>query len=127
MPRQAVRVRGYRELVKAFDGAEKQVRRDFKAELRDVAEPVRAEAALLAATAIPRIGLKWSRMRVGVTSRVVYVAPTSRSTRDPARKRPNLAPLLMGRAMEPALQHHQDEIVGRVDRFLDRVGANWEH
>lgn len=85
----------------------------------------------------------WTQMRVGVTTRLVYVAPQQRGSRAAVTHRvslfggrvklgknlgphrPNLATLLMERAMSPAL----DANIGRVERefgdMLDKVGADW--
>jgi hypothetical protein len=124
-----VAVRGLRDLVAACDAAGKELRRDLNAELRVVAEPVRSDAERMAAAEIRRIGERWSRMRVGVTRRVVYVAPKARGVSSrglQSRKRRNLAPLLMNRAMQPALDRHEDEIERHVEGFIDRVGNHWE-
>lgn len=65
-------------------------------------------------------------MRVGITQRSVYVAPRKRGARAGARKRPNLAGLLMDRAMAPALAARQAEAVRRLERVLETVGRDWE-
>lgn len=122
-------VKGLREFVAACDHADKQIRREVRGELRGVAEPVRRDAEGLAKSAIPRIGPLWPLMRVGVTRSLVYVAPRQRgklSRANPALRRPNLATLLMDRAMEPALTQNAAGIEQRVERFLDDVGRDWE-
>lgn len=121
----AIRVEGLRELNRAFARADQVLHRDLTGGLREAAEPVRADAESLALSSIPRIGLPWSRMRVGVTRRVVYVAPQRRG-RKRGRRRPNLAGLLMGRAMSPALERNRGEVESRVGRVLDTVGREWE-
>lgn len=90
-----------------------------------MAEPVRAEAASLAASSIRNIGPDWSRMRVGLTVDTVYVAPRQRGNKKGSRKRRNLAPLLLERAMEPALDHHTGEIERAFGQMLDRVADNF--
>lgn len=121
-----VRVEGLRELSRAFALADKAERRMFRQSLRDVAEPVRADAEALAVSRISRIGLPWSRMRVGVTRTSVYVAPRERGTRTPTRSRPKLASLLMDRAMQPALDAHVEEVEEATDRMLGDVARLWE-
>lgn len=124
MASQTVRVRGLADLNRALRRADRDTRLGIRKELRDVAEPVRADAERLAVSNITRIGPKWSRMRVGVTTNLVYVAPRQRgvSARGLAhRKRKNLAGLMMDRAMQPALDRHASEIANRLDRTLDRV------
>lgn len=128
MPVAAVRVRGLRDLQAAFKVAGKAEQRELRDALADAGEPVRRSAELLALGTISRIGFDWSQMRVGVTSRVVYVAPRQRSrSGNPRRKRPNLAGLLLGRAMEPALEANRTEVDRRVGVALDTVGRAWEH
>ena len=122
----AVRVRGLRELNRAFARADRKLRLEKNDALRRAAEPVREEAEQLAVAEIPRIGDAWSRMRVGVTTKVVYVAPFERGQRRGNRKRPNLAGLLMNRAMQPALDMHRSEVIERVDDLLADVGREWE-
>lgn len=122
-----LRLEGFRELSRAFALADRAERKLFRDSLREVAEPVRADAETLAVSRIARIGVTWSRMRVGVTRTSVYVAPKPRGTRGRGGKnRPNLADLLMERAMSPALDAHQDEIEARTDRMLGDVARLWE-
>jgi hypothetical protein len=124
----AVAVKGYRELATAFAKADKEQKRGLPLVLRQAAEPVRREAEGLAAAEITRIGERWKQMRIGVTRRLVYVAPKQRGVArrgDPARRRPNLAPLLMERAMEPALHHHEAEVALAVDHALDRLADDF--
>jgi len=70
----------------------------------------------------------WSRMRVGVTQREVYVAPVKRGQKgkDQRLRRPNLFDLLMGRSLEPALEQNIRQVGAGMERLLDEVGAAWE-
>lgn len=122
-----IRIEGLADLNRAFALADRKVRLEKNAQLRELAEPVRADAESLAVATIPRIGIPWSRMRVGVTRTTVYVAPRQRGSRQPGTRRPNLAGLLHGRAMVPALNANQQEIVAGVDRWLGEVGRSWEN
>lgn len=123
----AVRVQGLRELNRAFKVADARLAKELRVALRDAAEPVRAEAEQLALSTITRMTVPWSQMRIGVTSTRVYVAPRQRGARQPQRKRPNLAALLLRRSMLPALDHNQAEVVHRLDEMLGTVGQAWEH
>ena len=123
---ETLRVEGLAELQRAFAVADKSLSRELRSSLREVAEPVRADAESLAVASIPRIGVPWSRMRVGVTRRTVYVAPKERGTRFAPRKRRNLAGLLMGRSMLPALRRNEPQIERRMEEMLDTVGREWE-
>lgn len=126
-----VSIHGLRELSAAFALADRQSRRIFKGELRKIAEPVRREAEGLSLSKIRRMEAspRWSKMRTGVTRTVVYVAPRQRGVKKGGagnpRRRPNLAGLLMDRAMEPALHHHEGQIAHEVEHALDRIADDF--
>jgi hypothetical protein len=117
---EAIRVTGLRELNRAFAECDKELKRELARELKAAGEPVRAAAQGFAASRIRNIGPSWSQMKVGATAKSVYVAPKAR--RRGGSRRPNLGPLLLDRAMEPALDAKSDEVVKRLDGMLDRVG-----
>ena len=125
----AVHVKGLRDLSAAFAAAGKQTKRELNDELRNIAEPIRSDAERLAESTISSIGPKWSKMRVGVTRRLVYVAPKQRGlrTRGASGARPNLAGLLARRVMEPALDLNAPDLERATERMLARVGRDWEH
>ena len=84
----------------------------------------------MATQRIRRIGPTWARMRVGTEGGVVYVAPVERGSKGRGNqrfRRPNLADLMMGRAMEPALQQNEDKVIARVNDALNDVARVWEH
>ena len=120
-----VHVEGLAQLDRAFKQADAKLHRELRGSLERAAEPVRADAERLAAAGIRRIGLPWSQMRIGVTARSVYVAPKHRGARGRTRKRPNLAVLLLGRAMLPALERNQAEVVARADAALAQAEHVW--
>jgi hypothetical protein len=129
MPAQAVSVKGLRELNRAFARADKKLKTEKNDALKSAAEPVRQEAELLASVSISRIGIPWSRMRVGVTQRVVYVAPKQRgvTARGNARmRRPKFGTRLMDEAMQPALDNNRQQVVAKLDDMLRTVGREWE-
>jgi hypothetical protein len=66
-------------------------------------------------------------MRVGTTRSLVYVAPVKRGVRGAAdrRRRPNLAPLLMDRAMEPALAQNEAEVERAFTRLFDEISDDF--
>lgn len=124
-----IRVRGFRELQRALKRAPRDLRLEIRHTLRDVAEPVRLDAERLARENIRRIGVPWSQMRTGVTQKVVYIAPKQRGVKsrtDRRLRRPNLADLLMGRAMEPAGVRNEALVEARLEVALDIVGQRWE-
>lgn len=135
----AVQVRGLRELQAAFAHADRASRLGLRTELRAVAKPVAVEAEQRALDRIRNVphSPRWARMRVGVTRRVVYVAPRQRGvkTRNPTDPRrrgwgtgpPSFADLLMDRAMEPALERHEGEILVATEAVLDHVADGFNH
>lgn len=126
MPNQPrVRVEGLAELQRAFGVANKTLARELRKGLRESAEPVKADAEVLASTRIRNMTSSWSRMRVGVTRTSVYVAPRSRATSG-SRKRRNLFDLMTGRSLEPALEANVNEVERRLDDVLGTVGAAWD-
>src|SRR5262245_52997182 len=120
-----VAVEGLRELNRAYKNVERDVRLGLRKELRQAAEPVRSGAETRAVVHIRNIGPAWSRMRVGVTQTSVYVAPRKRGSRAAGRKRPNLADLLMTRAMEPSLAASQEKVVHDIDQVLGRAASRF--
>ena len=120
-----LQVEGLRDLSRAFKLADAQLNRELRTRLRDAAEPVRSTAERMAAAGIPRVGIAWSRMRVGVTTHSVYVAPRQRGGRD-IRRRPNFAGLLLDRAMLPALEQNAPKVIRDMDDLLGDVGRTWE-
>lgn len=121
-------VEGLHELQASLTHADRSLRLGVRKGLRQVAEPVQRGAEELAQANISRIGPRWSRMRVGITRDLVYVAPRQRGTRGRRpSSRPNLAPLLMERAMQPALDQHAGEIEARFEELLDRISDDFNH
>lgn len=121
-------VRNLNELVRTFNHAPADVKREFRKELRSVGEPVRVTAERLATSSIRRIGPNWSKMRTGVTTKVVYVAPRQRGAKgrgSQSRRRPNLAPLLADRALGPALEANASRIESDFDRMVARLLEKW--
>jgi hypothetical protein len=119
-----VALRGQRELLASLKYADRETRLGVRRELRKVAAPVAADAEALALSAIRNMARspKWARMRVGVTRQLVYVAPRQKGVRGRGGgRRPNLADLLMDRAMLPALHRHEAEIEQRLEHMLDVI------
>jgi len=120
-------LKGLPELRRLSAAAGREAKKRTDDALRQVAEPIRADAEALAVSSIPRVGVAWSRMRVGVTNRAVYVAPRKRGARgrDNPRRRPRFADLLEQRAMTPALDRNRDQIESRVEAALQTVADGW--
>lgn len=125
---ETLRVDGLGELQRALRLADRDVRLGVRTSLRRMAEPVRSDAERLATSEIRRIGVPWSRMRVGITVHTVYVAPVERGRRSRQNqriRRPNLAGLLMDRAMLPALQQNEQRTVAEFEEMLTTVANDW--
>lgn len=125
----AVRVRGLRELERAFGKASRDLKDGLKAELLTAAEPVRQQAEQIAVQTIPRIGpmrpRSWARMRAGHSTRfaLTYIAPRQRgrmSRANPALARPKFARTLL-RPMEQSLERNHQSIIQRLEFVLDIV------
>lgn len=125
----AVAVRGLRELELLFAAAGRDSKKALKKALLEVAEPVRREAETLAVEQIRNMTIPWSRMRIGVTTKSVYIAPRKRGVKshnpfDP-RRRPNLVGLMLERSMEPALEGNRREIEHGMERLFEQVANNF--
>jgi hypothetical protein len=67
-------------------------------------------------------------MRVGVTQRLVYVAPKERGVKgrgDLQRRRPKFADLMQARAMQPALTQNSAFVLARVDAVFTKFVNDW--
>jgi hypothetical protein len=136
MPDETLRVEGMTGMLRAFNRIDKRLAKDVKKQLALAAVPVQLGAQQRAVTQIsglrrenPMGTAKWAFMRIGVTSKVVYVAPQQRgrqSRRNTRLKRPNMAGLLLERAMLPALRANTSQVVARLDRVLGELGLDWE-
>lgn len=123
-------VKGYRELVRADSKATAETKLGVRKSLRVVAEPVKRDAQTFARARIRNMvhSPDWANMRTGITTRVVYVAPKLRGARKRSQaraRRPNLAPLLMDRAMQRALDANVHQVEHEFLRMLDTIGAHW--
>lgn len=113
-----VAVNGLSELVRAFDVLQGKTKSEVRDALVKVGEPVRSAAEHEAVANIRNIGAQWSLMRLGITPRMVYIAPAQRSRRK-ASKRKNLAVLLLDRSMWPAAAKHEHEVLEGLERAVD--------
>ena len=112
-----IKIHGQVELERAFLQLRREVLTELRPALRKIAEIVSKDAQARATTEISNIGDRWARMRVGVVQKGAYVAPASK--RRGGSPRPNLAPLLMDRAMQPALDSKQEEVLTSLDLLVN--------
>lgn len=123
MPYQAVKLEGMAEILRALGRIDAVLPRRFQERLAKLAEPVRARAQELAGSSIRNITPEWEEMRLGVTTTTVYVAPAARRRRGsrPTVGRPNLAGLLMSRAMVPAGEELIPVVTAGLQDLVDEV------
>jgi hypothetical protein len=112
-------VEGLTELRRDLRKYSRDLDKEVKATLATIAAPIATKAQGLAATSITNIGPSWQRMRIGVITSGVYLAPKSR--RRAGSPRPNLAGLLMDDAMQPAVDSSADMVEAALDVMLDRL------
>ncbi len=122
-----ITVDGWRELQRDFAKADKDSQKEMKALVRQVAEPVKADAQGFAAERIPTVTLPWATMRVGVTQKLVYVAPKQRGARGVTnpKRRPKFGTLLAVRAMQPAATKNQPLLEARTAHLFDEIARRW--
>lgn len=129
---QPIKVEGLANLQRAFTRADRALRTDLRDALQEAAAPVRSDAQQLAGSQIRRMGQgsPWTRMRIGILGgTVVYVAPVERGVKGRGgerRRRPKLKPLMLDRALEPALERNRQAVVRRLDHMLDEVARVWD-
>jgi len=126
---EAVRVRGIRELERAFRLADKSEQKLLRQELKTAAVPVQRAAEGMALGRIRKMSPAWAAMRIGQKRSVVYIVPKQkgrRSRQNRNLRRPNLKTLLLDRAMIPALNSRKDDVVRGLEHMLASVGNQWE-
>jgi hypothetical protein len=117
----AVAVRGLSDLTRDLKRmAATDLSTDLRDELRKVAEPIAYRAEQLAVSEISHMGTSsWRKMRIGVTSKVVYIAPRQHGKKVGAQKRPAFGLYLYEQAMEPALDEFAPLLNARVEKAID--------
>jgi hypothetical protein len=127
-PLVSVNEHGLRELERLLATEGPKAKREMRAKLKSIAEPLARDVEAEARENISHIGLKWWRMRVGVTTKVVYVAPVERGvkTRGPdPRRRPGFADLIEDEAFTPALEKDTPEIIAGAREVLQELADEW--
>jgi hypothetical protein len=114
----AVRVRGLKELQRAFRMADKALVKELRRELRDAGNIVRDEARSRFSDIDGRSA---AGFRTVVRQRGVAVEQRYGRT---TGARPDFGALQMRRALEPGLEAKQGEVLDKVDGMLDRIGRD---
>lgn len=112
-----VRVHGLRELQRDCRKLSKVLAKEVRDELREVAEPVRAEAQALFSSVDARSAAGY---RVAVRARGVAVEQRFGRT---TGQHPGFGRMQLERALEPALDSKQNEVIKGLDRMLGRLAG----
>lgn len=115
-----LRVRGYREFIRATNQAGPAARRAVREALREAAGPVREDAARRFAKYDERSA---AHFRVGVTQRGVFVEQGLRKT---TGLRPDYGALQMRKALLPALVSREAETERAVEHAIDRIADHFD-
>lgn len=118
----AVAVKGLRALERDFRKMSREAGKDMRAELKQLGVPVREEAEHLA-EAKDWTSPRWSKMRVGFSRGIVYVAPGARNRGGSGR--PNFGHELW-LVMTEALDNRRDEIVKGVADWFDKFASSFD-
>jgi len=110
-----LQIKGYTQLMQALAQADKASRKAVRDELRQAAEHVRLDGAMLFAPTDARSAAGY---RTRVRQRGVAVEQSLRKT---TGKHPNYGGLQMRRALEPALDRNEDRTVREMEAALERV------
>lgn len=117
MASSSVKVKGLRELNRAFTVMGRDVKKELTGELKKVGEPVRRKAEQRSA----KLGPAWSRIKVGSRTSAVYVAPAAR--RHGGSPRPNAGRILL-HGMLTARDEERDRTIDALDKMLGRLGGD---
>lgn len=118
--RQTLRVKGYREFMRAAAKAPKDTRKELRAAFREVGETVRADAAQRLDAVSPKSA---AGFRTRVRQRGVAVEQSLRKT---TGKRPDWGATQMRDALVPALEDKEDETEQAFEDAMDRVADRFE-
>ena len=123
-----VAVEGLADLRRACRVAGTAMSRDMNEALRTAGEPVRQDAQTLAVQNISKVGIPWSRMRLGIARNSVYVAPVERGVKSKTlagRRRPRFKTKLLDEAMAPALVQNSDRVAREFRDAVRDMGKAW--
>ena len=123
-----VQVQGLASLRRACQVAGNQISRDLNDALKSAGEPVRQDAQTLALTNITKVGIPWSRMRLGIAKHSVYVAPVERGGKSrtlQGGRRPRFKTKLLDEAMAPALVRNSDKVAREFQDAVRDMGRAW--
>lgn len=111
-----LRVKGLSGLIKAADAAGKETKKQVRDRLRQVAEPVRADAA----SKLSRYDAR-SASRLGISVRRVGTVAVEQRLRRTTGAHPQFGALQMAEALMPALDENADMIEREFEEALDDI------
>jgi len=120
MPNGTLRVRGYKEFLRAVNHADKNLKREVRETFRQVGEVVRVEAAELFSRYDGRSAAGY---RVRVRQRGVSVEQSMRKT---TGQHPEYGSLQMRKALLPALGRKEPEVEAAFEKAVDKVADIFE-
>jgi hypothetical protein len=110
-------VHGHRELIRSFKEMDKQEAKGLREELRSAGQVVQREAMSLFAPVSPRSATGY---KVRVRQSGVAVEQSLRRT---TGEHPEFGALQMQRALLPAMDRREHEVINRLESLLHRVAA----
>ena len=120
-----VKVEGIDMLVRRFDMVDARVKAGMRREILAASKPVAVFARNMALANIRNMDYspKWAVMKIGIERKSltgVYMVPKSHQLgkNRMGRSRPNLNPLLLDRAMEPAVDMMRPVVIASMDRMV---------
>lgn len=113
---QTIRVKGLREFVRAADAAGGKTKKLVRDRLRQVAEPVLADAR----TKLSRYDAR-SASRLGISVRRAGTVSVEQRLRRTSGAHPEFGTLQMQRVLIPALDENADKIESRFEKALDDI------
>lgn len=115
-----LRVKGYREFLRAAAKAQPDSRKEVRAAFRQVGEVVRVGAVDLFEDISPKSA---AGFKVRVRQRGVAVEQSLRRT---TGKRPSFGALQMRKALLPARSQARAEVAREMERAIDRIADHFE-
>jgi hypothetical protein len=112
-----VRVKGLRELDRALRKMDKELSREMRSTLKEAAEIVAVDARARFSDISPASA---SSMRARAKAKGATVEQSKGRT---TGKRPDYGALQMRRALLPALEAKQEQVVEKVDDLIGRLGS----
>lgn len=116
-----VRVVGLRSMLRVVDQLPKDVKKGVRGELRKVAEPVLRDATGLFVSSVADAGAT----RMGISVRAAGTVSVEQRRRRTTGRHPEFGRLQMRRALVPALERNEENVVRGLDSVLADLERRW--